>query len=88
MPTLYLYSDNIAESSWKKRTDLPHLPPHMGPEDMDLLEQALSHYFHSKEGRGRNCKVEVYRRRVKKYFLAKAPGWMRQRRGCQTPRRA
>lgn len=34
--TVFLNSDNIAESSWKKRHNLPHLPPHTGPEDMDL----------------------------------------------------
>ena len=68
--TLFLHSDNIAESSWKKRNDLPHLPPHVDPADTELLEQAISHYFHSKEGRGRNCKVEVFRRRDKEYFFA------------------
>jgi hypothetical protein len=67
---LFLHSDNVAESFWKKRNDLPHCPPHVEPEDTDQLAQAISHYFHSKEGRGRNCKVEVFRRHHKEYFFA------------------
>ncbi|MFQ5443582.1 MAG: hypothetical protein ACE5EK_03085 [Nitrospinales bacterium] len=68
--TLFLHSDNISDSLWKKRNDLPHLPPHVDPEDTERLEQAISQYFHKKEGRGRNCKVEVFRRHEKEYFFA------------------
>ncbi len=68
--TLFLHSDNISESSWKKRNDLPHLPPHVEPDDTESLAKAISHYFHTKEGRGRNCKVEVFRRHSKEYFHA------------------
>ena len=67
--TLFLHADNIAESSWKKRNDLPHLPSHVEPEDIERLAQAISHFFHSKEGRGRNCKVEVFRRHNREYFF-------------------
>lgn len=67
--TLFLHSDNISETCWKKRNDLPRLPPHVAPEDTDRLAQAISHFFR-KEGRGRNCKVEVFRRRHKEYFFA------------------
>jgi hypothetical protein len=68
--TLFLHSDNIAESSWKKRRDLPHLQPHVEPENTEHLARAISHFFHSKEGRGRNCQVEVFRRYDKEYFFA------------------
>jgi hypothetical protein len=68
--TLFLHSDNIAESLWKKRSDLPHLQPHVEDEDTERLEKAISHHFHTKEGRGRNCKVEVFRRYDKEYFFA------------------
>jgi len=68
--TLFLHSDNISDSLWKKRSDLPHLPPHVEKEDTEQLAQAISHYFHTKEGRGRNCKVEVFRRHDKEYFFA------------------
>ena len=68
--TLFLHSDNIAESHWKKRNDLPHVEPLVEPEDTDRLAKAISHFFHSKEGRGRNCKVEVFRRHNREYFFA------------------
>lgn len=68
--TLFLHSDNISESLWKKRNDLPHLSPHVEMEDTQRLAAAISHYFHHKEGRGRNCKVDVFRRHEKEYFFA------------------
>jgi hypothetical protein len=68
--TLFLQADNIAESFWKKRSDLPHLAPHVEEQDTNRLAQAISHHFHTKEGRGRNCKVEVFRRYEKEYFFA------------------
>jgi hypothetical protein len=67
---LFLHSDNISESFWKKRNDLPHLTPHVETEYCENLAHAIRHYFHSKEGRGHNCKVEVYRRDGKEYFFA------------------
>jgi hypothetical protein len=68
--TLFFHSDNISDSFWKKRNDLPHLPPNMDDENIERLADEISHYFHSKEGRGRNCKVEVFRRNEKEYFFA------------------
>ncbi len=68
--TLFLQADNISESLWKKRNDLPHLPPHVEDEDRERLAKAISHHFHTKEGRGRNCKVEIFRRHEKEYFFA------------------
>jgi len=68
--TLFLHSDNISDSLWKKRNDLPHLLPNVDEDYTERLAQAISHYFYSKEGRGRNCKVEVFRRHGKEYFFA------------------
>jgi hypothetical protein len=68
--TMFLHSDNIAESSWKKRNDLPHVKPRAADEDTDRLAQAISEYFNTLQGRGRNCKVEVFRRHPKEYFFA------------------
>lgn len=68
--TLFLHSDNISDSLWKKRNDLPNLPAKVEPENTERLADAISHFFHTKEGRGRNCKVEVYRRHEKEYFFA------------------
>jgi len=41
-------------------------------EDIDQLAKAISHYFNKSEGRGRNCKVEPYRKveTEKEYFFA------------------
>ena len=68
--TMFLHSDNVADSLWKKRNDLPHVKPRVDKADTDRLAQAISGYFFPKEGRGRNCKVEVYRRHQKEYFFA------------------
>ncbi len=68
--TLFFHSDNISESFWKKRNDLPHLPPNVDEENIERLAHTIRQYFHSKEGRGHNCKVEVYRRHRKEYFFA------------------
>ena len=68
--TLFLQADNISESLWKKRNDLPHLTPDVDNENVERLAAAIGEHFHSKEGRGRNCKVEVFRRYEKEYFFA------------------
>ena len=68
--TLFLHSDNISDSLWKKRNDLPPLTPRVHEDDREQFAKAISRYFHTKEGRGRNCKVEVYRRHGKEYFFA------------------
>ncbi|QPJ64811.1 MAG: hypothetical protein G3M78_05175 [Candidatus Nitrohelix vancouverensis] len=68
--TLFLHSDNIAESFWKKRNDLPPTKPNVAEEFIKSLAQEISQYFYSKEGRGRNCKVEVFHRNGKEYFFA------------------
>lgn len=68
--TLFLQADNVSESLWKKRNDLPHLAPHVDEEHIERFADAIGEYFHKKEGRGRNCKVEVFRRQDKEYFFA------------------
>jgi hypothetical protein len=68
--TSNLYAENIPDASWNRRNDLPHLPPHVEPEDTDRLADALSHYFRKKEGRGRHCRVDVYRKGNKENFFA------------------
>lgn len=68
--TSNLYAESIPDASWNKRNDLPHVPPHVEPEDTNRLADALSHYFRKKEGRGRHCRVDVYRKGNKKNFFA------------------
>lgn len=68
--TSILYAENIADAYWKKRNDLPHVAPLVEPEDAHRLEKALIRYFKTREGRGRHCQVDVFRRREKEYFFA------------------
>lgn len=67
--TMFLHADNVAPSYWKKRNDLPSIAPQVEPKDITALATAVSGVF-SKEGRGKNCKVEPYRRHEKEYFFA------------------
>ena len=68
--TMFLHADNVSSSYWKRRNDLPHVAPNVEEGDVKALASAISHFFHSNEGRGRNCQVEVYRRQDKEYFFA------------------
>ncbi len=67
---MFLHADNVSPSYWKKRNDLPRLRPQVDDEDIGALAKAISHYFFHKEGRGKNCIVEPYRRNQKEYFFA------------------
>lgn len=67
--TMFLHADNVSPSYWKKRNDLPRLPPHVEDADIAALATAISGLF-TKEGRGKNCKVEPYRRHEREYFFA------------------
>jgi len=66
----FLHADTVSASYWKKRNDLPPTPPHVEQEDIDALAKAISGFFYRKEGRGKNCIVEPYRRNQKEYFFA------------------
>ena len=68
--TMFLHADNVSGSFWKKRNDFPKVPPYVEANDIKQLEKAISGFFHKSEGRGRNCKVEPYRRHNKEYFFA------------------
>lgn len=67
---MFLHADNISATYWKKRNDFMNLPPHLENNDTDALAKAISGYFAGKEGRGKNCIVELYRRNQKEYFFA------------------
>ena len=66
----FLHADNVSASYWKKRNDLPNVPPYVEVDDIHGLAKALSDFFYKKEGRGKNCIVEPYRRNQKEYFFA------------------
>lgn len=67
---MFLHADNVSPSFWKKRNGLPSIAPCLDDEDTNQLAKAISAYFHNKEGRGKNCVVEAYRRNNKEYFFA------------------
>ncbi|MFT7389037.1 MAG: hypothetical protein ACI8VC_002301 [Candidatus Endobugula sp.] len=66
----FLHADNVSFRGWKKLNDLPPTPPHVEDKDIDALAKAISAFFYHKEGRGKNCIVEPYRRNQKEYFFA------------------
>ncbi len=68
--SMFFHADNVSASYWKKRNDLPSAPPYVETDDIEKLAKSISDYFYAKEGRGRNCKVEPYRRNNKEYFFA------------------
>jgi len=68
--SMFIHADSVSPSYWKKRNQLPPAIPCVEDEDIDALEKAISDFFHTKEGKGRNCKVEPYRRHNKEYFFA------------------
>jgi hypothetical protein len=67
---LFHHADTIARSYWRKRKNVPNKPACVDEECIRQLEKTISGYFHAKEGRGKNCKVECYRRNDLDYFYA------------------
>ncbi|MBF0422165.1 MAG: hypothetical protein HQL73_04155 [Magnetococcales bacterium] len=68
---LFSHVDGISPSYWRRRKNLPEAQT-TPAEDRHItaLEAALSHFFHKREGRGQNCKVEPYRRGELDYYFA------------------
>ena len=55
--------DLIRDNGWRKIKNLPRQSK--PPDDDDIriaaMEKAIGTYYHHKDGRGKNCKVEIYR---------------------------
>ncbi len=66
----FRHADSVAPRFWRKRKNIPRNPARVDPNSIRLLEQAISGYFHSKQARGNNCKVDCYRRDDRDYFFA------------------
>jgi hypothetical protein len=64
------HADTIPSSYWRKRKNLPHRPAAVDADSIKLLEQSISHHFHTAQGRGHNCKVDCFRRDDLDYFFA------------------
>lgn len=65
----FYHADTLA-SHWRKRKNLPHKAAAVDPASITQLEEAIGGYFHYKEGRGKNCAVEPYRRGTLDYYFA------------------
>lgn len=66
----FFHADSIHTRYWRKRINLPRAPAKVEPENIQQLERNLVKFFHDKEGRGKNCKVDCYKRGKLDYFFA------------------
>lgn len=64
------HADAVPFSYWRKRKNLPRKTADVDPVSVHQLEQNLSRYFHTMQGRGQNCKVDCYKRDDLDYFFA------------------
>jgi hypothetical protein len=64
------HADMVPASYWRKRKNLPCKAANVDQESIHRLECNLSHYFHTMQGRGENCKVDCYQRDHLDYFFA------------------
>lgn len=67
--TRFHHADSLT-SYWRKRKNLPHKCAAVDPASLTRLEEAIGGYFHYKEGRGKHCAVEPYRRGELDYYFA------------------
>jgi hypothetical protein len=66
-----LYQTRIIPSSyWTKINQLPELEQPFTNNDIELLAQAIGEYFFKNEGRGKQCKIDHYKRGKNDYFFA------------------
>jgi hypothetical protein len=66
--TLFCHADTLPY--WRKRKGLPHQPASVHEDGRQALADGIRNYFHRTEGRGKNCKVEAFRRGELDYFFA------------------
>ncbi len=66
--TLFYHADTLPY--WRKRKNLPHVPPAVDDASLYELAALIRTYFHRTEGRGKNCVVEPFRRGALDYFFA------------------
>ena len=67
--TSILHAQNISDTYWRRRKDLPDLEPQVEQEDADRLGDVIGDYFIEKDGRGRYRKVDVFRRDDREFFF-------------------
>jgi hypothetical protein len=64
------HADTIPSSYWRKRKNLPRKPANIDASSIRTFEQKIGECFHVIQGRGRNCKVDYYKRDNFDYFFA------------------
>ena len=64
------HADNLTARSWRKRKDLPPAEPSTDAHSRQRLADVISAYYRQKEGRGRACQVDHYRRGDRLYWFA------------------
>lgn len=67
---LFHHADNIPPSYWRKRKNLPSKKVDVRGNTMRAFARELGLYFHTTQGRGKNCVVECYKRGDLDYFFA------------------
>lgn len=63
-------ADAISSSQWNECRTVSRSPARVDDASIRNLEKVLSNHFFNKEGRGKNCTVEPYRRGNLDYFFA------------------
>ena len=66
--THFYHPDTL--SYWRKRKNLSHRSAAVDEDSIQQLEIMIRNYFHHTEGRGKNCKIEAFRRGELDYFFA------------------
>lgn len=75
---LFHHSDTLPQNLWKKRKGFGHLKPDVSPEAINAFAQRLGDYFFEHDGKGRNCRVEVLKRKNQDYFFAYPEDYSRE----------
>lgn len=68
--TSFCRADRISFSQWNECKTINTSSANVTDKAIEALKKALSNYFFNKDGRGKNCKVEVYKRGEFDYFFA------------------
>lgn len=64
------HADSIPTPYWRKRKNVPSKDVSIIPQRIKTFENTLGNYFYTTQGRGKNCKVEHYKRNDLDYFFA------------------
>tara|TARA_R110000851_G_C13101874_1_gene568643 strand:+ start:6936 stop:8120 length:1185 start_codon:yes stop_codon:yes gene_type:complete len=68
--SMFFQANSIPSASWKTIKGLPVLQSPFKETEIKLFSTAIGEYFFNKEGRGKRCKIEHYKRGRFDYFCA------------------